>query len=255
MHSYSPLMKPLFAQLSGITKSPRLERTGQSWSRVSPLSTAQSSGLTPTLAAGLSISCEAAFGWGSRAGVPRASSAEAAVTMADAGGGDRQSVRVLRRKTAPGELSPALEPRTAMGEAPIPDVQRPPPVVAICTSNPAPTAPRIIRARLSIPVQGSDCETTDTEEPHAAPTGTVCVDEEEPLECQSDDEDPVKLRQRAIARLKDGRGGSSAAGLRRRGGQCAPPRTATDRGGPGGGAGGSLRRVSSGAAKAPTPTL
>ena len=189
-------------QLSGITKSPRLERTGQSWSRVSPLSTAQSSGLTPTLAAGLSISCEAAFGWGSRAGVPRASSAEAAVTMADAGGGDRQSVRVLRRKTAPGELSPALEPRTAMGEAPIPDVQRPPPVVAICTSNPAPTAPRIIRARLSIPVQGSDCETTET---------TVCGDEEEPLELQSDDDDPVKRRQRAIARLKDGRE-SSAAG-------------------------------------------
>jgi hypothetical protein len=98
-----------------------------------------------------------------------------------------------------------------MGKAPLPDVQRPPSVVAICTSNPAPIAPRIIRARLSIQVQGSDCETTDTEEPHAAPTGTVCVDEEEPLELQSDDDDPVKRRQRAIARLKDGRG-SSAAG-------------------------------------------
>ena len=36
-------------------------------------------------------------------------------------------------------------------------------------------------------------------------------DEEEPLELQSDDDDPVKRRQRAIARLKDGRG-SSAAG-------------------------------------------
>ena len=97
-----------------------------------------------------------------------------------------------------------------MGKAPLPDVQRPPSVVAICTSNPAPIAPRIIRARLSIQVQGSDCETTDTGEPHAAPTGTVCVDEEEPLELQSDDDDPVKRRQRAIARLKDGRGPSAA---------------------------------------------
>ena len=88
MRSNSPLMKPLFTQRRGLTKSPRLERNGQDWGRVSPLS----SGVTPTLAAGLSISCEAAFGWGSRAGVPRASSAEAAVTMADAGGGDRQSV-------------------------------------------------------------------------------------------------------------------------------------------------------------------
>ena len=212
MRSDSPLMKPLFTQHRGITKSPRLERTGQNWSRVSPLSTV-SSGVTPTLAAGLSVSGapEAAFGWDSRADAPRASSAEAAGTMADAGRGDPQTVGGLRRKTAPGALSPALNRRTAMGKAPLPDVQRPPSVVAICTSNPAPTAPRIIRARLSIQVQGSDCETTDTEEPHAAPTGTVCVDEEEPLELQSDDDDPVKRRQRAIARLKDGRG-SSAAG-------------------------------------------
>ena len=212
MRSDSPLMKPLFTQHGGITKSPRLERTGQNWSRVSPLSTV-SSGVTPTLAAGLSVSGapEAAFGWDSRAVAPRASSAEAAGTMADAGRGDPQTVGGLRRKTAPGALSPALNRRTAMGKAPLPDVQRPPSVVAICTSNPAPTAPRIIRARLSIQVQGSDCETTDTEEPHAAPTGTVCVDEEEPLELQSDDDDPVKRRQRAIARLKDGRG-SRAAG-------------------------------------------
>ena len=200
MRSNSPLMKPLFTQRRGLTKSPRLERNGQDWGRVSPLS----SGVTPTLAAGLSISGapEAAFGWESRAGAPRASSAEAAGTMADAGGGDRQSVGELRRKTAPGALSPALDPRTARGKAPTPDVQRPPSVVAICTSNPAPTAPRIIRARLSIQVQGSDCETTDT---------TVCGDEEEPLELQSDDDDPVKRRQRAIARLKDGPE-SSAAG-------------------------------------------